>query len=54
MLTQQDGPIWQAAYARLDRGLYPSGIKVTQKELDIVLIVPAKFRGKWNHKIRPA
>ncbi|MFS8067001.1 MAG: ISAzo13 family transposase [Byssovorax sp.] len=39
--------------ARLDRRCYPTGIKVTDKELAEVRMKPAKFHGAWNYTITP-
>ena len=39
--------------ARLDRGKYPTKIKVTDDELSAVQLVPDEFRGEWNYVIDP-
>jgi hypothetical protein len=39
--------------AELDRGTYPTGIKVTDQELAAVNIKPAAFHGDWNYCIFP-
>jgi len=40
--------------ARLDRNVYPSGLKVTDQELAAVSLKPDKFHGEWNYSIYPA
>ena len=39
--------------ARLDRKLYPTGIKVTDKELNNIAIERDTFHGEWNYTIKP-
>lgn len=39
--------------AELDRGAYPTGIKVTDKHMDSVHLFPADFHGDWNYSIKP-
>lgn len=40
--------------ADLDRSIYPTGIKVSNKEMNELNIHPAKFHGKdWNYTIQP-
>jgi hypothetical protein len=39
--------------ARLDRGDYPRGIKVSDKELKAVPLTPHEFHGEWNYTIGP-
>jgi hypothetical protein len=39
--------------AQLDTSTYPSGRKVSDKELKKVLLIPDKFHGEWNYRIRP-
>lgn len=39
--------------ARLDQGLYPRGIKITDAELRAVPINPHDFHGEWNYTITP-
>lgn len=39
--------------ARLDQNLYPTGIKVTDTELDAIAIERATFHGEWNYIIKP-
>lgn len=39
--------------ARLDRKLYPTGIKVTDKELNSIAIERNTFHGEWNYNIKP-
>jgi hypothetical protein len=40
--------------AELDRGSYPTGIKVSDDELAAVNITPEEFHGEWNYCIRSA
>jgi hypothetical protein len=39
--------------ARLDQNLYPTGIKVTDTELDAIDIERDTFHGEWNYIIKP-
>jgi len=39
--------------AELDRGSYPTGIKVTDEQLAAVRITPEGFHGDWNYSIQP-
>lgn len=39
--------------ARLDQNLYPTGIKVTDRQLDAVAIERNSFHGEWNYNIKP-
>ena len=39
--------------AALDKGVYETGLTVTDEELARVRITPAKFHGDWNYVIRP-
>lgn len=39
--------------AELDSGLYPTGIKVTDEELETVQILREDFHGEWNYSIVP-
>jgi hypothetical protein len=48
--TTQQGLTIKAA---LDTGRYPTGIKVTDAELDKVQWKKAKFHGEWNYTIMP-
>jgi DDE family transposase len=48
--TTQQGLTIKAA---LDPGHYPTGIKVTDHELDKVKLKKAKFHGEWNYTIMP-
>jgi Rhodopirellula transposase DDE domain len=48
--TTQQGLTIKAA---LDTGRYPTGIKVTEQELDQVHLKKAKFHGEWNYTIMP-
>ena len=38
---------------RLDRRKYPTGRKITTKEMEQVNIYPDKFHGEWNYVIKP-
>ena len=38
---------------RLDRRKYPTGRKVTPKEMKQVNLYPEKFHGEWNYVIKP-
>jgi hypothetical protein len=40
-------------HAELDTGCYPTGIKVTDQELQDVALEPAVFHGEWNYTITP-
>jgi Rhodopirellula transposase DDE domain len=40
--------------AELDVGTYPSGIKVSNSELETLQVHPAKFHGDWNYTINPS
>ena len=37
--------------AELDKGTYPTGIKITDKKLATVNLIPAGFHGEWNYTI---
>jgi transposase len=39
--------------AQLDRGVYPTGIKVSDKQLAAVKLQPATFHGEWNYCVLP-
>jgi transposase len=39
--------------AELDSGQYPTGIKVTDEELETIRIVREDFHGEWNYSIVP-
>ena len=39
--------------ARLDTRIYPTGVKVSPKELAKVNLKPAVFQGKWNYSVLP-
>jgi len=39
--------------AELDSGQYPTGIKVTDKELETIRILREDFHGEWNYSIVP-
>jgi transposase len=40
-------------HARLDQGYYPTGIKVTDKQLAAVPITTHNFHGDWNYTLTP-
>lgn len=48
--TTQQGLTIKAA---LDTGRYPTGLKVTERELDQGHLKKAKFHGEWNYTIMP-
>jgi hypothetical protein len=39
--------------ARLDRRIYPTGVKVPDAEMDSICLTPADFHGDWNYTIHP-
>ena len=39
--------------AELDTGRYPTGIKVSDQELNNVAVEQAEFHGEWNYSITP-
>ena len=39
--------------ARLDVGVHPNGITVSDEELDSLNLKRAKFHGEWNYKLLP-
>jgi hypothetical protein len=39
--------------AALDRGKYPTGLKVSKKEMSALNIERDSFHGDWNYVIRP-
>ena len=41
-------------HAELDRGAYPTQVKVSDQELDAVCLTPHQFHGEWNYTIAPA
>ena len=40
-------------YAMEDKNKYPTGLKVTEEELELLNMVKSKVLGKWNYKIMP-
>ena len=44
---------WSVHKAELDRGSYPTGIKVTDEQLATVNMTPDEFHGDWNYSIQP-
>jgi hypothetical protein len=39
--------------AELDTGSYPTGIQVSDEDLEHVWMEPAEFHGEWNYRISP-
>ena len=39
--------------AELDQRHYPTGVKVTDKELSAVLLTRHEFQGVWNYAVHP-
>ncbi len=39
--------------ARLDEGYYPTGVKVSDKQLAALAITKQKFHGEWNYTLKP-
>ena len=39
--------------AELDTGLYPTGVTVTQSQMDAITLVPEEFHGDWNYQLVP-
>lgn len=39
--------------AAVDEGLYETGITVTDEQMAMLNLTPAKFHGEWNYTIRP-
>jgi len=39
--------------ARLDRRRYPTGIKVSNREMQSLNLHPCDFHGDWNYTLRP-
>ena len=37
--------------AGLDEGYYPTGVKITNKELAAVPLTPHEFHGAWNYTV---
>ena len=44
---------WKVALATLERGSYPTGIKVIDEQLDTVNMTPDEFHGEWSYSIQP-
>jgi hypothetical protein len=42
-----------AVSCRLDRRRYPTGRKVSDKEMEAINLTPARFHGEWNYVISP-
>ena len=38
----------------LDKGRYPTGVKITDKQMKTLCLQREKFHGEWNYTIRPA
>ena len=41
-------------HAELDKGTYPTGIKVSDEELAAVNLVRNAFHGEWNYTVKPS
>lgn len=57
MATRRSGSAKIGGSARralITRGLYPTGIKATNQELQAVLVVRDKFQEDWHYPIEPA
>ena len=39
--------------AELDEGYYPTGVKITNKELAAVPLTRHEFHGDWNYTVHP-
>ena len=39
--------------AQLDRGRYPTGVKVSKSQMDRLALQPEAFRGEWNYTLLP-
>lgn len=44
---------WLRIQAELDTGLYPTGVVVSDDELNTVNIRCSEFHGEWNYEIMP-
>jgi len=40
-------------YAALDANPYPTGVKVTEAEMDAISLVRDEFHGDWNYQLVP-
>ena len=40
-------------YAMEDKNKYPTGLKITDEELELLNLTTNKILGKWNYVIRP-
>jgi len=40
--------------AELDHGLYPTGVKITDKELAAVPLTRHEWHGDWNYTVHPS
>ena len=40
-------------HAALDANLYPTGVKVTEAEMDAISLVRDEFHGDWNYNLVP-
>ena len=40
--------------AQLDRGSYPTKLRVTKTEVDALALEPHDFHGEWNYTLRPS
>ena len=39
--------------SEIDHGTYPSGIKISKAQMDLINIERHPFHGDWNYTIRP-
>ena len=40
-------------HAELDTGTYPTGIKITKKQVAALPITRHEFHGEWNYTVHP-
>jgi hypothetical protein len=40
-------------YAMEDKNKYPTGLKVSDEELELLNIIPNETLGKWNYTVHP-
>jgi hypothetical protein len=53
-LTQQTTNTGLKVRATLDEGQYPTGIQVTDEQVNSIQIERNTFHGEWNYKVRPS
>lgn len=39
--------------AKLDKRKYPTGVKISETQMNALSLIRDKFRGDWNYEIRP-